>query len=138
MQAHELLDKTRVVVLILILLLGIFVALSPGVVYAPAPKVILYFLISLLPAMLFGAEASSKFQLRLPGFCFTTMGAFAACLGTLVVLTNLSKPAEKIAVFHILDESSQSVMLDWAGGVEVPLTDQGLTVSKFVEGIRLY
>jgi len=38
-------------------------------VYAPVPKVILFILISFLPAILFGAEATSQFKLSLPGLC---------------------------------------------------------------------
>ena len=124
----------RIVALSLILAVGIFVALSPSVIYAPTPKIVLYFLISLLPAIMFGAEASSRFEFKLPGFCFTTAGAFAACLGILVVLAHLSKPEEKIAVYHVFDESGQSVALDWNGALEVPVTSQGLTVTKFVDG----
>lgn len=133
-QIKGLFDMVRIVVLVLILFVGIIVALSPSLVYAPTPRVVLYFLISLLPAILFGAEATSKFQFKLPGFCFTTAGVFAACLGTLFVLTNLSKPEEKIAVFQVFDENGQAVPLDWDGALEVPITDRGLTVSRFVSG----
>jgi hypothetical protein len=73
-------------------------------------------------------------ELKLPGFCFTTAGVFATCLGTLLVLTTLSKPEEKIAVFQVFDENGQAVALDWSGALEVPITDRGLTITKFVSG----
>ncbi len=130
----SLFDMVRIIVLALIMIVGAIVALSPNLIYAPTPRVVLYFLVSLLPAILFGAEATSKFKFELPGFCFTTAGVFAACLGILLVLTSLSKPEEKIAVFQIFDENGQAVALDWDGAVEVPITDRGLTVSKFVLG----
>ena len=69
-------------VTILILLVGLYVALSPSLVYAPVPKVILFCLVSFLPAILFGAEASSQFKLGLPGFVFATTGAAAANAST--------------------------------------------------------
>src|SRR5262245_45747205 len=92
-----ILGLVRVLSFLIILSLGIWVALSPSVIYAPTPRVVLYFLLSLIPAIIFGVEASSRFEFRLPGFCFTTAGAFAVCLGVLFLLTYLSKPEEKIA-----------------------------------------
>jgi hypothetical protein len=99
--------------------LGFYVALKPSVVYTSAtPEVVLYFLISLLPAILFGTEATTRFNLRLPGFCFVTGGALAACLGTLFVLSylskqsDLSKPHEKIGLYHIKDHEGTDVSLD--------------------------
>ena len=124
----------RIISGILILGLAIFVALNPGVVYAPSPRVILYFLVSFLPALLFGAEVSARFKLKLPGFCFTTAGVFAACLGTLVVLDYLSKPQEKIAVFQVFDETGEPVNLDAKAAVDIPITRSGLTITKLVDG----
>ena len=50
--SNDLLTVLRIFISIIVLLLGIFVALSPGIFYAPVPKVVLYTLISLLPAVL--------------------------------------------------------------------------------------
>jgi hypothetical protein len=127
-------DILKMVVIVLILGVGIFVALSPTLVYAPTPKIVLFFLISFLPGLLFGAEAASKFNLQLPGFAFTTAGACAVCLGALLLLTHLSKPEEKIAVFQIYDENNEPVALDWSGALEIPVTPQGLTVTRFIDG----
>lgn len=124
----------KVIAIAVILLLGIFIALSPGIFYAPVPRIVLFFLISLLPALLLGAEASSKFQLKLGGFIFTTAGACAVCFGALVLLTHLSKPEEKLAVFQIYDEQNEPIPLDWPNAITVPITNQGLTVTKFVAG----
>jgi hypothetical protein len=124
----------RIICAILILGLAIFVALKPGVVYAPSPRVILYFLVSFLPALVFGAEVSARFKLELPGFCFTTAGVFAACLGTLVVLDHLSKPQEKIAVFQVFDEAGEPVNLEAKNTVNIPITLSGLSITKFVDG----
>lgn len=124
----------KVVSVFLILGLGLFVALSPTIVYAPTPKIVLFFLISFLPSLLFGAAASSRFKLELPGFVFTTAGACAVCLGTLLLLNHLSKPEEKIAVYQVYDENKEPVSLDWQGAFEVMVTAQGLSVTKFIEG----
>lgn len=131
----SLISIVRVVASIAILGVGIFVALSPGLIYAPAPKIVLYCLISFLPAILFGAEAVSKFELKLPGFAITAFGAAALSFGFLMLLTYLTKPQQQIAVFHVLDESRQPITnLDREGVLEVPITDQGLSITRFVDG----
>lgn len=125
----------KIICMVLILGLGVFVALSPGVIYAPTPKIVLFFLISFLPSLLLGAEASSRFNLRLfPGFTFTTAGACAVCLGALLLLTYLSKPEEKIAVYQVYDENNDPVALDFKEALDVLVTAQGLSVTKFVDG----
>jgi hypothetical protein len=125
----------RIVVAAAVLLLGIFVALSPAVVYAPTPRVVLYLLIACLPAVLLAAEATAKFQMRLPGFVATAGGAAALLLIVLVLLTYLSKPEEKIAVYQIVDQQRQPIMgLDRTGAVKVPPTVSGLSVTKYVDG----
>jgi hypothetical protein len=112
-----------------------YVALSPSVVYAPVPKVVLFLLVSLLPAVLFGAEAASRFQLKMGGFVFATAGAAAVSLGTLLLLTHLSKPQQQIAVFHVFDENGAPVNnLDRQGAVEVPLTSLGISITRFIDG----
>jgi hypothetical protein len=132
--SEELLTILRIVISILVLLIGIFVSLSPGLFYAPVPKVVLYTLISLLPAILFGAEAAAKFQLDFKAFSFTTVGAAAITFGMLFSLTYLSKPEQQIAVFHIYDEQGQPVIgLDRNDAVKVLLTNQAYQVTKFVD-----
>lgn len=135
---NSLFSVARIFIAVAILAVGIYVALSPQVVYAPAPKIVLYCLISFLPAILFGAEAAAKFELKLQGFVFSVFGAAAVALGTLILLTYLSKPEQQIAVFHIFDEDGQPVSnLDRHGAVEVPLSNSGLSVTKFIDGNTL-
>jgi|SRR6185436_132026 len=125
----------RLGIAVLILLLGLYVALSPSIIYAPVPKIVLLCLISFLPAILFGAEAAAKFDLKLPGFAFTTAGAAAIALGTLLLLSHLTKPEQQIAVYRIVDEQRQPVLgLDREGAVEVQLSNQALAVTKFIDG----
>jgi hypothetical protein len=125
----------RIIVAVVVLVVGIYVALSPSVVYAPTPRVVLYCLISFLPAILFGAEAVAKFRLQLPGFAFTVIGAAAISLGTLFLLTYLSKPQQQITVFRIVDENRQPVIgLDREGAIDVLLSGEGLQVTKLVDG----
>ena len=128
----------RWIIVFLIIGLGLYVALSPSVVYAPVPKVVLFCLISFLPAILFGAEAASKFDLQLPGFAFTTAGAAAVALGTLLLLSYLAKPEQQIAVYRIVDQQRQPVLgLDRNGAVEIQLSNQALVVTKLIDGNNL-
>ena len=109
----------RIVVMLIILGVAVFVALSPRIVYAPQPRVVLYFLLSILPAILFGTEAAVRLKLDLPGFSFISSGAAAVCFAMLWLLNHFSKPAEKIAVFYIYDEHDNPVDLQWKDAVEV-------------------
>jgi hypothetical protein len=126
------LETVRILMVIAILGLGLFVALSPRVVYAPQPRVVLYLLLSLLVSVLMGAEAVARLQLQLPGFVFVSGGATAVCFGMFWVLNHFSKPEEKVAVFYIDDEKGEPVNLEWDGAIEVRLTAQGLQATKFV------
>jgi hypothetical protein len=127
----------RIVLMGVVLLLCVYVALSPKVVYAPVPRVVLFFLCSALLAILFGTEAASRLELELPGFTFVTAGAAALSLGTLWFLTKLAKPEEKIAVFHVVDEKGQKVSLEHANAYEVLLSGSGLRVATFASGNTL-
>lgn len=127
----------RILMMIAILGVGLFVALSPRVVYAPQPRVVLHFLLSVFVSILLGAEAVAKLELQLPGFLFVSSGATAICFAMLWVLNHLSKPEEKVAVFYIDDEKGEPVNLEWDGALEVRLTAQGLQPTKFVSSNAL-
>ena len=134
-RVNRLTTYLRLGIAALIVICGLYVALSPGVVYAPVPKIVLFCLISFLPAILFGAEAAARFDLKLPGFAFTTAGAAAIALGTLLLLSYLAKPEEQIAVYRIVDDRRQPVLgLDRDGAVEVQLSKQALMVTKLIDG----
>ena len=129
-------DNVRTIAFVAILALGVFVALSPKVVYAPQPRVVLFLLMSVLVALLFGetATAVTHLQLDLPGFALLSTGATAICFGLLWLLNYLAKPEEKIAVFYIEQEDGKPVNLQPKGAVEVPVTPKGLMVTHAVSG----
>lgn len=117
-----------------ILLLAIYVALVPNIVYAPTSRVVLFLLVSILPAVLLSAESKTRFKLQLPGVIITAFGAIAIVFGLLFVLDYLSKPQVQIALYQIVDEDDNALMLDFDGAVNVPPTPNGLLVNKFVQG----
>jgi hypothetical protein len=124
----------RFISIVVILVLLIVVALSPGVVYAPTPRIVLYLLASVFLAALIGGEAASRFRMRLPGFLFVTGGASAIALGTLVLLTYLSKPEKQVLLFEVVDESGERVNLAVSGSLEFERDASGLMPTSFVSG----
>ncbi len=127
----------RIIAILVSLGIAAFVALSPNLVYAPTPRIILYLLTSLIPAILFAGELSARLELRLPGFFFAATGATAVALGTLIILTYYSKPEAQIAVFYVLDQNANPVPLDWKGAIEIPVSASGITATRFVDGNAL-
>lgn len=131
---NTLTNVIRIVSAIAILAVAIFVALAPNVVYAPVPRVVLFLLVAILPAILFGAEFAAKFEFKLPGLLISASLVTGAIFGLLYLLNHFAKPEEKIAVYQIVDENNAPVTLDFEDAVIVPVTPNGLTVTKFVDG----
>jgi len=129
---ERVMETVRILIVIAVLGVGLYVALSPRVVYAPQPRVVLYFLLSVLLAILLGTEAVARLKLELPGFIFVSGGATAVAFAMLWVLNHLSKPEEKIGVFYIYDENGNALDLQWKGAIEVLLSAQGLQVTKLI------
>lgn len=130
-------ETVHIVVLFVILIIAVVVALSPRIVYAPQPRVVLYFLLSILPAILLGSEAVAQLKLSLPGFTFVSGGATAVCFAALWLLNRLSKPEEKLAVFYIYDEQGDALDFQWKGALDVLLSEQALQVTKLISGNAL-
>jgi hypothetical protein len=124
-------------VILSILVLAVYVTLWPNVVYAPTPRIVLYFLMSVFLAIVLGTEAAANFRFTLPGFAITCAGAAGAVFGLLFLLTYLSKPEEKIAVFHVYDENGGEVNLQFRDALKVLTTQSGETVTHFEDGNTL-
>jgi hypothetical protein len=127
-------QRLRMVAIALILLVLVYVVLSPGVVYAPVPKVILFLLSSVFVAVLVGAEATTKFRLQLPGFLFVTGGTGALILGILYGLVQVTKPDKQVVVFEVVDGSGEKVNLGIYGAFELERHPSGLQPTVFVNG----
>lgn len=132
--SEKAINIVRIIAMLSVLALAIYVALVPNVVYAPTPRVVLYLLVALLPAILLGAEGAARLELKLPGLIFTAAGTVAVLFGLLYFLDYLSKPQEKIAVYQVVDEKGEPLPLDWDGAISVSVTGIGLSVTKCVEG----
>jgi hypothetical protein len=112
-------NTLRIVAVAAILLLMAFVALSPTMTYAPVPRLMLFMLASGALAIFLGAEASTRLELKLPGFALVTAGTAALAFGLLWFLTNTLKPELQVAIYQIRDEAGQDVRVDFNGSVQV-------------------
>jgi len=127
----------RIICTLTVLGLMVYVVLSPTLVYAPAPKVILFFLAASFLAIITGAEATAKFELKLPGFVAVTTGTAAICLTTLLTLVHFAKPEQQIAVYNVIDENNRPVNLNWDGAIALSPSQTGLVANLFVKGNTL-
>jgi hypothetical protein len=124
-------ERLKPYLILVVFGLGIYVALVPGITFAPTPRVVLFFIISTIPALLFGSEIQSRFQVSLPGFIFSVAGAGAIFFGALFLLDHLAKPEVRIAVFSFYDEDGEELYIDAPGILEVKDTHLGLSVNNF-------
>lgn len=102
-----------------ILILMVYVVLSPAVVYGPVPRLILFMLASAAVAIFLGAEATTRLNLKWKGFAFATVGTAALAFALLWFLNSALKPDLQVAIYQILDESGGDVRVDLAGSVEL-------------------
>jgi len=118
-EKNQLLTFARIGAACVILVVMIIVVFHPDISYAPVPRVLLFCLAGMMFGMFLGAEATSRFEMRLPGFLFVTGGAAAVGIGVLFLLNYLAKPDIQIAVFSVVDESDNKVGLEWDGAIEL-------------------
>lgn len=109
----------RLVAMALILVLMGYVVLSPTATYAPVPRMMLFLLASSAIAIFLGAEASTRLELKLPGFALVTAGTAALAFGLLWFLTNTLKPDLQVAIYQVQDEGGRDVRVDLDGLVQV-------------------
>lgn len=102
---------TRLLIGFIVLGVGIYVVLSPDISFHYVDRAVLFSIISILPAILFGAEATSHFKFKLPGLIFTTTGAAAISFGLLFSLHFISKPGFQIVQYSIRDEYQSDLVL---------------------------
>jgi hypothetical protein len=71
-------------------LVALYIALNPSIGYAPVPRVVLFFVLALLFTLVSVGELDAKFEMKLPGFLFTSTGVLAAMCGLLWLLNHLA------------------------------------------------
>lgn len=129
--------KIKMNQLILLLLVGVaaIVALSPTVVYAPVPRTVLFFVMGLVPGLVFGEKAQAEFKFGLPGFALTATGVTAVVFGAAVLLTNLAAPDERIAICHFFDEEGRELSLETTA-ISIS-TDGSMKPNHYIDGHNL-
>lgn len=89
-----------------------YVALSPTTSYAPVPRIILFLLTSAGISILLGAEAATRFELKLRGFIFVTAGTAALAMFILWLATSAIKPELQVAIYDVYDEQGREVNME--------------------------
>lgn len=118
----------------IILCLLVTVAVNPQLAYAPAPRVILFLLASVFPALLIATTASTSLHLEAKGFVFTTAGASAFFLATMLILNYLAKPELQVVAFDVVDSEGEKVNLNPNYAFTVESNPNGLVANAFVKG----
>jgi len=103
----------KIVAILTILIVTVYIVLHPYISYLQTPRIVLFFLISMLPAILLGSEVTNHFELKLPAFILTTTGAAAVFFGALMLLVYFSKEDQKFAVYNVYNESRSSFSLEF-------------------------
>src|SRR5207248_4166398 len=99
--------------------------LVPNATFAPVPRLMLFFLSSAGVSILLGAEASTKFRMKLPGFFIVTTSTAALAFGFLMYLTSAIKPELQVAIYDVFDEDGKEAMIDWDGAIELREVSSG-------------
>lgn len=124
----------QVVCAAVILALLVLVSLNPQLTYAPVPRVVLFLLASIFPALLIATTAATKLELQAKGFLFVTSGASAFFLALLLVLSHLAKPELQVVLFDVVDENGSKVNLFPEFAFSLEGNKSGLSVNHFIKG----
>lgn len=117
--SQALMARVEVLTIAVGLTAALFVVFNPVLFHAPAPRAVLFMLVSMVPALLIGSRAVTTFQLKLPGFMLASTGATAVCLGFVLVLHHIAAPDEKIAMFKVVDAAENKITLEPDGALEI-------------------
>jgi hypothetical protein len=116
-----------------ILALLVFVALNPQLAYAPVPRVILFLLAAVFPALLIATTATTKLQLHAKGFLFVTSGASAFFVALLLLLSYISKPDLQVLMFSVVDENGDKINLSPYYAFTLEPNSSGLVANHFIK-----
>lgn len=126
-------DRLRIIGVGAILLLMIYVVLSPGMSYAVVPRLILFLLSAAAIAIFLGAEATTRLKLEWKGFAFVTAGVAALGFALFWFLTNAIKPELQVAIYQVVDEDGRDLRVDLADAVrlaEIPSGRPGFFIAQ--------
>lgn len=97
----------RLVLAVLVLML-VYVALRPGVSYAPVQRTVLFAVLAVAIGISLGSSiANSEIKLNLGWMVATYAGAPAVVFGLIILLTKLSAPDRQIALYHVLNPQNE-------------------------------
>lgn len=130
-------NKLRVVAVSAILILMVWVVLSPGTAYAPVPRITLFTLSSAAIAIFLGAEATTRLKLEWKGFAFVTAGVAALGFMLLLFMTSTVKPELQVAIYQVVDENGGDLRVDLDGAVRLTEIPSGRPGFFLAQGSQL-
>lgn len=80
--------------------------------YTITNKVILFFVCSFIPALLWGKSSTTEANFNVGIFKIKTVGATAVLIAVLIALNHLTTPKHSIGIYSILDENGKKINLD--------------------------
>lgn len=106
------------------------------VALTPTSRTVLFFICACLCGLLFGSAVQSRFTFRLPGFCFTTVGAAAVFMGCIVLLHHLNTESVPLGVFRLRNSNGDPAEI-LLNNVTVELAGTGARAQLFAKGSEL-
>jgi len=93
----------QVVTFLAILVVGLAVVFRPEATHSPTSRVILFFFLSMVPAILFGDWVSAKFHASIQVAAVTTAGTFGTILASLFALFHFTGTIKIADIYKITD-----------------------------------
>ena len=121
-------DTVSLVIAVAILVLGLYVAWNPTLVYASTPRLVLFFLIAMLPSILFTSSVVATITADLKWLGFSATGPAAVLFIGLFFLDKYAKPEERLAVYNLFEDQTTQVFADGVsvtGGARAYLDQSG-------------
>jgi hypothetical protein len=123
-------------VLAALVILAIFIALSPSVVYQPVSRVIVFMLVAIATGLALGRQVTGTLEIK-GGWATATFGGIVAVVfAAFFLLTRAATPALDVRVFQVSD-GGEPVGLQGAGVVDVRSTTD-TPVDHCVAGDKLF
>lgn len=119
-------------------LVALYLALNPSIGYAPVPRVVLFFVLALLFTLVSVGELDAKFEMRLPGFLFTSTGVLAAMCGLLWLLNHLAAAEVQATRFTLRYKGVHKLTFTPSMISVTPLQGIGGSMPYFIDGEDIY
>jgi CheY-like chemotaxis protein len=130
-------NRDSIDIIIMFIIIGIIIcSIFMPISYSPTQRTMLFFVSSLLLAILFGKNAQTKFKLKLPGLLFSTAGAAGLAMGCIFLLHHLSSPNIAIGIYEVFNEKGEKVTIN-NKDIQIPVGINAKTPEIFTKNNSL-